>query len=124
MKSEQADVTLLWDMLDAARKVVIFAAGKSFGDYEQDDLLRSGVERQVEIIGEAARRISKSFQQEHPEIAWRGIIAQRHVLAHEYGEIRNDLMWRVATVHVPALIEILQPLIPPPPGESVDETGL
>lgn len=66
-------------------------------------MLRSAVERQIEIIGEAARRVSDDFRVAHPEIAWRPIIAQRHILAHEYGEIEDDLIWRVATIHVPEL---------------------
>ena len=73
------------------------------------------VERQIEIIGEAARRVSMEFQQAQPDIPWRPIQAQRHVLAHEYGEIKHDRIWRVVTVHIPDLIEQLEPLIPNPP---------
>jgi uncharacterized protein with HEPN domain len=52
-----------------------------------------------------------------PEIPWQRIMAQRHVLVHEYGEIQHDLMWKVATVRIPVLIENLERLIPPvPPG--------
>ena len=78
-------------------------------------MLRSAVERQIEIIGEAARRVSKDFQEAHPEIPWRPIQAQRHVLAHEYGEIKHDRIWRVADVHIPELILLLAPLVPEPP---------
>ena len=75
------------------------------------------VERAVEIIGEAARQVSDDFRRAHPAISWRPIIAQRHVLAHEYGEIMQERIWRVATTHVPALIAQLEPLIPPLPPE-------
>jgi hypothetical protein len=54
------------------------------------------------IIGEAARKVSMAFQEEHPEIPWRPIMEQRHVLAHEYGEIQQDRVWRVAATRVPA----------------------
>jgi uncharacterized protein with HEPN domain len=47
----------------------------------------------------------------------RKVIAQRHVLAHEYGEIQDDIMWRVATVSVPELISLLEPLMPPLPSD-------
>jgi uncharacterized protein with HEPN domain len=89
-----------------------FVAGKSLDQYEADVLLRSAVERQIEIIGEAARHVSKEFQNDHPEIAWRPVMAQRHVLAHDYGEVRHDLVWRVATVHIPELIVLLDSLVP------------
>lgn len=113
------DAAWLLDMLLAAKAVQLFVAGKTLADYVDDLLLRSAVERQIEIIGEAVRGLSESFKGAHPEIPWRAIMAQRHRLAHEYGEIDNALIWKVATVHVIALIEQIEPLVPPsPPGES------
>lgn len=105
-------------MLEAARAIQQFVTAKTFADYESDLLLRSGVERQLEIIGEAARHVSAELQAEHSEIPWRPIIAQRHVLAHDYGEVRHDLIWRVATVHIAELIAWLEPLVPQPPGDT------
>jgi uncharacterized protein with HEPN domain len=93
--------------------VVRFVSGRTLEEYETDELLRSAVER-LEIIGEAARRGSNEFQTLHPEIPWQGIMAQRHVLAHDYGEIKHDLIWRVATIHVPQLIATLEKLAPQP----------
>ena len=87
-------------------------------DYKRDRMLRAAVERHIEIIGEAAGKVSKTFREEHAEIPWRKIIAQRHVLAHQYGEIEDDLIWKVATVHIPVLIAALEPLIPPPPPHA------
>jgi len=84
--------------------------------YQADENLRLATERRIEIIGEAAGRISQTVQQGHPEIPWRRIIAQRHVLAHEYGEIDDELIWRLAATHIPQLITMLEGLIPPPPG--------
>ena len=112
MPPEKSDAAWLWDMLDAAQAVVDFVRDKSFNDYTRDRMLRGAVERHIEIIGEAARHVSGEFQSAHPEIAWRPIMAQRHVLAHDYGEIRHDLIWNVATVHVPELIRLLEPLVP------------
>lgn len=95
-------------MLDACGRIARFVGGKTLDVYRRDDMLRSAVERQIEIIGEAARRVSDDFRGAHPQIAWRPIIAQRHILAHEYGEIEDDLIWRVATIHVPALRHLLE----------------
>jgi uncharacterized protein with HEPN domain len=60
------DGALLLDMLTAARAVVAFVTGRTFAEYEQDLLLRSAVERQVEIISEAARSVSQTFKSVHP----------------------------------------------------------
>ncbi len=114
MRPEHADVALLWDMLEAARRIEQFVAGKTFPEYATDELVQAAVERKLEIIGEAARKVSQEFQNQHPAIAWRGIISQRHFLAHEYGEVRQEKLWRVATLRIPELIAMLAPLVPPP----------
>jgi len=119
MRPETSDFSYLWDMLDAACAVQEFVLGKTFNDYTRDRLLRGAVERHIEIIGEAARNISPSYRGAHPEIPWRKIIAQRHVLAHEYGEVKHESIWLVATVHIPELIDRLRPLVPPPPSNGV-----
>jgi uncharacterized protein with HEPN domain len=115
MQPDTSDTSYLWDMLDAALAIRQFVARKSFKDYTSGRLLRGAVERHIEIIGEAARNISTSFQEQHLEIPWPKIIAQRHVLAHEYGEIKHERIWAVATVHLMDLIDKLQPLIPKAP---------
>ncbi len=111
--ARSGDAAYLRDMLDACERIRRFVDAKTLADYRADDLLRSGVERQIEIIGEAARRLSAGFRSAHPEVPWRPVIAQRHILAHEYGDVEDDLIWRVATVHVPALRQQLQSLAPP-----------
>jgi len=117
MPPEKTDLKHLWDMLDSAKTVAEAVQGHTLESYSRTKLLRLAVERAVEIIGEAARRVSDDFQREHPEIEWRKIIATRHILAHEYGDIKHDKMWRIATVHVPELIAKIQPLLSAaPPG--------
>ncbi len=114
-KPPKDDTVYLADMMSAAQYVASFVKGRTLAEYERDILLRSAVERQIEIIGEAARHVSKEFRESHPEITWKGITGQRHVLAHEYGEILDERVWRVATIHVPTLIEQLRPFIPKSP---------
>src|SRR5689334_10940217 len=101
MPPEQGDEARLADMLEACRSVVEFVRGKRFYDYEKDKLLRSGVERQIQIIGEAARNVSKTFQVQHPQIQWTAIIATRHILVHDYADVKLEKVWRAATIHVP-----------------------
>ena len=120
MRPEESDLAYLWDMLDAARAISGFVRERTAKDYAEDRMLRGAVERHVEIIGEAAGRVSAAFREAHPEIPWRRIVAQRHVLAHEYGEIEHELIWTVATVHIPELIDALDGLVPPPLAEGED----
>jgi uncharacterized protein with HEPN domain len=117
MVPEKRDAGYLLDMLEHARGVLRVLRGRTLEDYVRDEDLRLIVERRIEIIGEAARRVSEAFQKTHPEIPWLKIVAQRNVLAHEYGEIQDDILWQVATVSVPELITLLEPLVPAPPSE-------
>ena len=116
MPPDPRDVSRLSDMLEASKAVQRFIDGRTRQDYGSDDALRSAVERKVEIIGEAARAVSNTFADSHPEIEWRKIRATRHILAHDYGKIDDDVMWRIATTHVSELIALLMPLIPRPAG--------
>ena len=113
MPREIEDQALLLDMLDSARAVREMVTGMDFRSYSADRRTRRAVEREVEIIGEAARKVSDAFRDAHPQIPWRKIMGQRHKLAHEYGEIEDEILWRVATVHIPELIAMLEPLVPP-----------
>ena len=120
MRPDLRDAVCLLDMLRQARGVARLVQGRTFEDYLADEDLRMAVERRLEIIGEAARRVSATYRDTHPEVPWRKIIAQRHVLAHEYEEIEESLLWQTATVSVPELIALLEPLVPHEPGESGD----
>lgn len=102
-------------MLEACREAQQFLKGKRYHDFITDRMLRLSVERELEIIGEAARRVSSEFQTQHAEIPWATIIAQRNVISHEYGDVRLEWIWKVATERVSELIAMLQPLIPPIP---------
>ena len=118
MPPQERDIAYLWDMREAARLIASFLHGVSYAGFEKNLMLRSAIERQLEIIGEAARRVSPEFQQAHSEIAWRNITGLRNILAHEYGEIKVDRMWLIATTNVVELIQLLDPLIPSTGDES------
>jgi uncharacterized protein with HEPN domain len=98
MRPEDRDAGYLWDMLDAATTVAGFMSGVGAADYVGDRKLQLAVERAIEIIGEAARRVSDSVKSSHPEIPWQKLVAQRNVLAHEYGANRSGSgSWRRRT---------------------------
>jgi uncharacterized protein with HEPN domain len=122
MPPESTDPGLLFEMLSAAEAVVRFVSGRTRQDYDSDEMLRSAVERKVEIVGEACRGLSKQIRIAHPEIAWQKIYSTRNILAHDYDRIDSDVMWRIATIHAPELIVQLRKLIPPSPPDPEPET--
>jgi uncharacterized protein with HEPN domain len=120
MQPEKKDMARLWDILDAARAVLQFIRGKTFADLLQERMFRNAVERNLEIIGEAARCVSQDGREAFPDIPWRSMIALRNVLAHEYGDIRYERLWVVCTEQLPVLIRQLEsiPLEGPPEKET------
>jgi uncharacterized protein with HEPN domain len=107
-KRAEADLAHLWDMLQAARTARMLCEGVSHETLLADLRTRLALERALEIVGEAARRVSARRRAAHPEIPWRGIIGFRNVLAHEYGEIDYRRLYAVATEGVPRLIASLE----------------
>jgi uncharacterized protein with HEPN domain len=121
MPPDDLDAARLSDMLVYAREIVQTLRDISFAEYDRDRNLRLATERRIEIIGEAARRVSPAFQAAHPAIPWPKIVAMRHILAHEYGEVKQEVVFRIATAHIPELISQLEPLVPPPPPAETDQ---
>jgi len=73
-------------------------------------LVRNAGERNLEIIGEAARRVSPKTCEDNPDIPWRSIIGLRNVLVHEYGEIRYEVLWKIIEGKLVPLIQRLEDL--------------
>ncbi len=110
--NRKEDFSYLWDMHEAAREIVEFMEGVSSAEFKKNKQLRYAVERQLMVVGEAANHVSEEFQEKHFEIPWAQIIGQRNVLAHDYGVIMTDRVWRAATISVPELLEALKKLLP------------
>jgi uncharacterized protein with HEPN domain len=115
MRPEEMDAARLWDMLVYAREIEERASGISAVAFAADVDRRLATERRLEIIGEAARHVSRAFQEAHPEVPWRSIIGLRNVLAHEYGEVREGRLLQIVRHNIPDLVRLLTPLVPPPP---------
>jgi len=102
-------------MLAAAREVRAFVDGVTMDAYLTDVMRQRAVERSIEIIGEAARGVSRELRESHPETEWSPIIAQRNMIAHEYAAVLPSRLWGVATSHVPVLIAWLEGVLPADP---------
>jgi uncharacterized protein with HEPN domain len=117
------DAGYLWDIVDSCRAAVQATEGLDFAAYESNRVAQLAVERCIEIVGEAARRLSEDFKETHPEIPWSKIVGQRNVLAHDYREILQEKLWLVVREEMPLLIERLAPEIPEPPAAPPVEKG-
>jgi uncharacterized protein with HEPN domain len=107
------DETFLLYMLLASCRIDLSTKNISRAEFDRNEEKKDSVVLQLGNIGEAANRISKSFQIEHPEVPWKDIIGMRHRLFHSYEDIDWDTVWKAATVEVTALLRALEPLVPP-----------
>lgn len=85
----------------------------SRADLEADYVRTFGLVKLIEIVGEAARRLTREFQVEHSTVPWSDIIGMRHKLVHDYDRIELDVVWETLTVDLPALVAYVEPLVPP-----------
>lgn len=98
-------------MLRAAREAMEFAQDKRREDLNDDRLLVLGLIKAVEIIGEAASKVTKVYQTEHPQIPWSAIIAMRNVLIHGYFNVDLDEVWSTPQNDLPPLIADLEKIV-------------
>jgi len=105
------DTILLRDMLDYARRAVDALAGKSRDSLESDKVLAGALERFVEVIGEAASRLSDETRDANPEVPWHEIISMRNRLVHGYFAVDLDILWTVVHDDLPGLISTLEGLV-------------
>lgn len=106
------DLSYLTDILQAAKLVVSFVQGVDEQAFYQDVMRQSAVIRQIEVMGEATKRLSDTFRNEHPSIPWRKIAGMRDILIHAYDHVDLAEVWNTATVAIPQLIEQIKQLIP------------
>lgn len=102
----------LHDVRQAAQHVLAFTTGKQFADYERDILLRSAVERQLEIVGEALTQLARVDGDVQSQITeFRRIVGFRNVLAHGYIEVNDQIVWDIIESKLPLLLTEVTALI-------------
>ena len=109
------DTIRLRHMLDYAVETVEMARGKQRQDLETDRLLYLALTRLVEIIGEAAARISPKGQERWPNIPWRGVVGLRNRLIHGYDAVDLNILWAIVQDDLPPLIAELRRILDQPP---------
>ena len=100
-------------MLDLSRKVAEKVSGVRREEFDEDENLRLALAHLLQTIGEAARRVSRKFQEKHTEIPWAGIVGMRHKVVHDYMDVDEDVVWKTAVEEIPRLLAALEPLAQP-----------
>jgi uncharacterized protein with HEPN domain len=112
--SRHEDELRLTHMLDHAKEAVDLCSGRVRADLDYDRLLNLALVRLIEIVGEAANRVSGHGQSRHPEIPWRQIVGMRNRIVHGYDQVDFDILWAVIRSDLPPLIVQLKGAIGKP----------
>ena len=111
MTEELKDEDRIRHMLEAALKVTEFSRGRKRSDLEEDEKLTLSLVHLLEILGEAAGKVSPGFRQLHPEIPWNRVSGIRNRLIHGYFDVDLDIVWQTVTARLPELIVQLKNLV-------------
>ena len=102
------DLLYLGHMLDMAREALQAMEGVERATFEADKNLRLAQVHRIQIIGEAARRVSAAGRQSVPAIPWPQLTGMRHKVVHDYMTIDYDIVWDVLTRDLPPLVTALE----------------
>ncbi len=102
------DEDSLRDIALGARRTLRFVGEMSEADFLRDERTQAAVQHQLIIIGEAAKALSPSFREAHPEVAWREISGLRDILVHAYHRVSLREIWRIAESDLPGLLEFAE----------------
>jgi uncharacterized protein with HEPN domain len=98
-------------MIEAAESAAQFIADRSRSDLDSDRMLLFAVVRAIEVVGEAASKLSEEFRAAHPGIPWRAIVGMRNRLIHAYFDIDTETVWETTTQELPPILNQLRELV-------------
>lgn len=107
------DLVYVGHMLETAQKAVSKAQAAGRTGFDSDENLRLALTHLIQIIGEAAGRVSREFCAAHPEIEWKAATGMRHKVVHDYMNVDEEVVWQTAISELPLLIAALEKLLPP-----------
>jgi len=109
--SRHDDATRLRQMLDYAIEALQMSQGRQRTDLDSDRMFELAMTRLLEIIGEAASKVSPGLRTTHQDIEWGPIIGLRNRLIHGYDSIDRDILWQIVAADLPALVDRLKQIV-------------
>ena len=95
---------------DQAERALSLVLGKDKNQFDSDLTLRLSLTHLLQIVGEAARRISEEFKIEHPDVPWKEMIGMRHKVVHDYMDVDEEIVWLTVNQRLPDLVRDLKAL--------------
>ena len=109
---QKDDAIRLRHMLDAAREALTFTHDKTRSSLDTDRQLELALVKSIEIIGEAASKVTDKCREDLHQIPWTNIVGMRNRLIHAYFDVNRDILWKTVTEDLPALIAKIEKVVP------------
>jgi uncharacterized protein with HEPN domain len=109
--SQRDDRVYVGHMIDTANKAIGFVEGLNREDFDNNELLQLSLTHLLQVVGEAARRVSSDFRAAHPTIPWKAIVGMRSKVVHDYLDVDEDVVWDTVKNDLPSLVLELEKIL-------------
>ncbi len=111
MWRSRRDADYLRDIVEAMERILAYTAGMSQEQFLNDTRTQDAVLRNIEVIGEAVKKLSENVRTAHPDVPWRAMAGMRDKVIHHYFGVNYDVVWKVATEDIPGLLSRLREIL-------------
>lgn len=115
----RGDREFLMDILEACKRIESYLEGLNYPDFLANEEKQDAVIRNIEVIGEAVKKLTPLLKKKYPEIDWKKIAGMRDKLIHFYFGVRLEVVWAVATGEIPELKKAIKKILREERWESV-----
>jgi len=109
--SERTDRDFLSDVREAIRRIAAYTAGMTYEVFLTDTRTQDAIIRNLEIIGEATKKLSEGLRAKYPDVPWKSMAAARDRLTHHYFGVNLDIVWQIVTAELPKVASRLEKII-------------
>jgi len=103
--SKRSDRELLSDILEAIQRISTYIADSDYDTFAHDTRTQDAVIRNIEILGEATKKLSEEFRAAHKDVPWKSIAGTRDRLIHDYFGVNLDIVWQIAKLELPRVFD-------------------
>jgi uncharacterized protein with HEPN domain len=109
--SERGDLEFLGDILESAGRAMHYVDGMSYEKFMADPRTQDAVMRNLEILGEATKRLSQRVREANPEVPWRNMAGVRDRLIHHYFGVNLDIIWQIVSEELPEVADQVRQIL-------------
>lgn len=111
MSEQRDDRDYLEDIVEAIERIVTYVEGLNYESFAKDTKTQDAVIRNLEVIGEAAKQVSDTLREQHPEIPWREVCGVRDKLIHHYFGINVETLWQIIETDLSPLLSQMKAIL-------------